>query len=71
MEGTYDIPRKNPYFFMTTEPNRYSDISFPDLERELTAETFTTPFAHAHTKEARETCRGILSLLSHWHLCGR
>ena len=22
MEGTCDIPDKNPYFFMTTEPNR-------------------------------------------------
>ena len=22
IEGTYDICNKNPYFFMTTEPNR-------------------------------------------------
>ena len=22
MEGTYDIPNKNPHFFVTTEPNR-------------------------------------------------
>ena len=22
MEWTYDIPYKNPYFFVTTEPNR-------------------------------------------------
>ena len=22
MEGTYDMPYKNPYFFVTTEPNR-------------------------------------------------
>ena len=22
MEGTYDKPNKNPYFFVTTEPNR-------------------------------------------------
>ena len=22
MEGTYDIPNKNPHFFVTTEPNQ-------------------------------------------------
>ena len=22
MEGTYDMPYKNPYFFVTTEPNQ-------------------------------------------------
>ena len=22
MEGTYDLPNKNPYFFVTTKPNR-------------------------------------------------